>query len=130
LGRRIEATYVEDNGREATALSALVMISDLGVQADPDDFTYTGDSDQRYHTIGGNQQIPEAIAEHISAVEPRCDLRRSWRLTAVVRNPDGSVGLAFATPEGAVWETLSCDPGDPIQCPAHHRLYQMPASIR
>jgi monoamine oxidase len=70
MGRLIEATYVAENGLDATALSALVMISDLGVLADPDDFTYTEGSDQRYHTIGGNQQIPEAIVEHISTVEP------------------------------------------------------------
>jgi monoamine oxidase len=106
LGRLIEAAYTEENGRDAAELSALVMISELGVQADPDDFSYTGSSDQRYHTIGGNQQIPDAVADHVTTIEPRCEIRHNWRLTTIARNAGGSVDLAFATTDGVVWETF------------------------
>jgi len=106
LGRLIEVSFTEEDGRDATELSALVCISQLAEQADRSDFSYTGSSDQRYHTIGGNQRIPDAVAAHLTSAQPDCEIRHNWRLTGIARNADGSVELSFATREGLVQESF------------------------
>jgi len=52
--------------------------------------------DERFHIAGGNQQLPEAIAQTLAPGS----VLFGWRLTAIGRNADQSIGLTFATPGG------------------------------
>ena len=55
-----------------------------------------GSSDERYHIIGGNQQLPVAIANSL----PSGSIKLNWRMTAIAHNSDGSFTVTFATPNG------------------------------
>jgi monoamine oxidase len=100
LGRLLDVSSTTENGVDTDALSALSLIYPLG--GDPESF---GVSDQRYHLAGGNQRLPEAIAAHLIAAEPRCALRLGWRLTGLAQTPTGVV-ITLATPEGLREETF------------------------
>jgi monoamine oxidase len=54
-------------------------------------------SDERFHTQGGNQQIPVAIANSL----PKGTIKTGRSLTAVVANSDRTVTLKFSTPQGS-----------------------------
>lgn len=95
LGRLLDVVFTTEGGRNAAELSALTLIEPLAAM--PELF---GFSDERFHIGGGNQRLPEAIAAHVVASAPSCDLRLGWRLTAVRRDERG-VALAFATADGA-----------------------------
>jgi monoamine oxidase len=94
LGQLLNVTATTENGIDTDALSALSLIGFLG--AAPALFAA---SDQRYHLGGGNQRLPEAIAAHLTAVDPVCELRLGWRMTRLEQTPAG-VTLALVTPEG------------------------------
>lgn len=59
-------------------------------------------SDERFHTLNGNQQIPQAIARAL----PQGSIRQGHRLTAIVTNSDATVTLTFQTSAGAMQETF------------------------
>jgi monoamine oxidase len=99
LGQLIDITYATENGRDTAEQSALGLIYQLGDQPDADTLSLLGTSDERFHIEGGNQRLPEAIADHVTSMAPRCDLRTGWRMTAVAQDLDG-VTLSFATSEG------------------------------
>lgn len=54
-------------------------------------------SDERFHVIGGNQQIPEALAATLGGA-----LKLGHRLEAARRNADGSYRLTFAQTAGPI----------------------------
>jgi monoamine oxidase len=72
----------------------LSLIYLLAYQPGPTGFEIFGVSDEKYHIIGGNEQLPEAIAGTLP------DVRTGWRMTAVAKNLDGTVALSFTTPSG------------------------------
>lgn len=100
IGTFIDLQYVAEYGIEARRQSSLNMVYWLGRQPQYDRrsgaFVALGPSDERYHIVGGNQQLPEAIAKAL----PQGTLRLGHRLEAIVRRSDGRVGLHFATPAG------------------------------
>ena len=101
LGTFILLQYVAEYGIEPERQSSLDMVYWLGRQPSYDpktgEFVALGPSDQRYHITGGNDRLPYAIA----AALPEGTVRRGHRLEAIVRRPDGRVGLHFATPDGS-----------------------------
>lgn len=94
LARFLYVVFATENGREPTEASALSLIYPLA--GSPELF---GFSDERFHIEGGNQQLPRAIAAHLTSNAPRCDPRLGWRMTAIRREADGVV-LSFATARG------------------------------
>ncbi len=99
LGRLLDVAYATENGRDTTEQSALALIYPLAEQSDPEQPAIFGSSDERYHIEGGNQQLPEAIAAHITETPPVSELRTGWRMIAIAQEVDG-ITLSFATADG------------------------------
>jgi len=83
LGRLLDLGVVTLNGLDSSRQSSLNLILPIS-------------SDERFHTQGGNEQIPAAIAKSL----PAGTLNLGWRLQAVVANSDKTVTLTFSTPSG------------------------------
>ena len=101
LARLLDGVFRTENGREPGECSALTLVYPLSLDAE-----LFGFSDERYHIAGGNQQLPEAIAAHLVATNPSCEVHTGWRMVAIARNADGGATLAFATAEGLREETF------------------------
>ena len=99
FGRLLDVAYAEEYGADTTDQSSLNIVYLLGYQPGPKGFSVFGVSDERWHMVGGNERLPEAIAATLP------DVRTGWRMTAVAQNRDGSVELAFDTPAGSVGVT-------------------------
>jgi len=95
FGRLLDAAYNIEYGAETTDQSSLNLLYLLAYQPSPKGFAAFGVSDERYHIRGGNQRLPEAIANVLP------DIRLSWRLTAIEASSGGSVTLTFSTPNGS-----------------------------
>jgi monoamine oxidase len=94
MGRLLDAAYNEEYGAETRDQSALNLMYLLGYQASPGNFSVYGKSDERYHTIGGNEQIPQAVASYLGYQ----NIKLGWAMQAVRANTDGTVSLTFSTP--------------------------------
>jgi len=94
LGRLLDAAYTEEYGAETSQQASLNLIYLLGYQPTARGFSIFGESDERFHIAGGNEQLPEAIADTLP------DVRTDWRMTSIAANRDGSVTLRFATSAG------------------------------
>jgi monoamine oxidase len=94
FGRLLDAAYNEEYGADTTDQASLNLVYLLAYQPSPKGFAVYGQSDERYHIAGGNQQLPEAIAAALP------DVRTGWRMTAIGKNLDGSAALTFSTPGG------------------------------
>jgi len=83
LGRYLDVGVVTLNGLDSSLQSSLNLILPFF-------------SDERFHTQGGNQQIPLAIGASL----PAGTIKQGWRLSAVAANSDNTVTLTFSTPSG------------------------------
>jgi monoamine oxidase len=90
LGALLNAAYNEEYGAETTDQSALNIMYLLGYKAGPGTWSVYGASDERYHIVGGNSNLPVAIAQ--SLVKP---VNLGYRMTAVALASDGSVNVSF-----------------------------------
>lgn len=95
FGRLLDAAYNIEYGAETTEQSSLNLVYLLAYQPSPKGFAIFGVSDERYHIQGGNQRLPEAIADALP------DIRLRSRLTAIEVRADRTVALSFDTPAGA-----------------------------
>ncbi|GAA2396930.1 flavin monoamine oxidase family protein [Nonomuraea africana] len=91
LGKFLDVAYNVEYGAETTDQSSLALILLLGYQPNPGHFNVWGLSDERYHIVGGNDQLPQAIAASL----PADSVRTGWRLLAVRANADGTQTLTF-----------------------------------
>ncbi|WP_405852853.1 FAD-dependent oxidoreductase [Streptomyces sp. NBC_00090] len=103
LGKFIDVAYNVEYGADTTEQSSLALVLLMGYQTNPGNFNIWGLSNERYHIVGGNDRLPNAIA---GALAPGT-LRRGWSLTAVRANADGTQTLTF-TEAGAV-RTVTAD---------------------
>jgi monoamine oxidase len=94
MGRLLDAAYNEEYGAETKDQAALNLMYLLGFNASPGNFSIFGKSDERYHTIGGNEQIPQAIASYLGLQR----IKLGWAMQSVRANADGTVSMTFATP--------------------------------
>jgi monoamine oxidase len=62
LGALLDVAYAIEYGADAAQQSALNLIYLLAYQPKPDELALFGESDEKFHIRGGNQQLPEAIA--------------------------------------------------------------------
>jgi monoamine oxidase len=77
----LDVAYTTEYGLEVAEQSALNLL--LLIDSDPDPFRIYGDSDERYHTRGGNDLLTTALADrlgpavetgsHLEALRPRAD---------------------------------------------------------
>jgi len=65
MGMLLDMAYAIEYGADTTDQSALNLIYLLAFQPNPDQFAVFGESDERFHIRGGNQQLPVAIANHL-----------------------------------------------------------------
>ncbi len=96
MGQLLDVAYNIEYGRETTDQSSLNLVYLLAFQPQPGNFRIFGSSDERYHIIGGNQQLPQAIANSL----PSGSINLNWAMTAIARNSDGSSTVTFSTPSG------------------------------
>ena len=102
MGQLLDVAYNEEYGRETNLQSSLNLVYLLGFQASPGNFSIFGASDERYHIIGGNQQLPQAIANSL----PAGSIQMNWKMTAIAVNSDGSITVTFSTPNGKQQQTF------------------------
>jgi monoamine oxidase len=94
FGALLDVAYNEEFGAETNLQSSLNLIYLLAFQPEPGNFRIFGISDERYHIAGGNQQLPEAIASHVSS-GGRVSIRPGSRMNTVALNRDGTASLVF-----------------------------------
>jgi monoamine oxidase len=103
MGKLLDSAYNEEYGAETTDQAALNLMYLLGYNASPGNFSVYGKSDERYHTIGGNEQIPQAIASYLGYQT----VKLGWAMQAIRLNNDGTISLTFTT--GGKTQTVVCD---------------------
>jgi monoamine oxidase len=96
MGQLLDVAYNIEYGNVSRVQSSLNLIYLLAFQPVPGNFRIFGASDERYHILGGNEQLPRKIAATLS------DVRTGWALTAIAINADGSYALSFNSPGGPV----------------------------
>jgi monoamine oxidase len=94
LGRLLDAAYNEEYGAETKDQAALNLMYLLGYKAVPGNFSIFGASDERYHIDGGNEQLPEAMANYVG----RASIKQGWAMQSIKANADSTVTMSFATP--------------------------------
>lgn len=95
LGALLNAAYNEEYGAETTGQSSLNLIYLLGFGASPGNWSIYGQSDERYHIVGGNSLLPLAIADAL----PSGSIHLGYRMTAIVANSDGTITVSFENGE-------------------------------
>jgi monoamine oxidase len=96
LGAYIDSAYTNEFGLDTDQQSALNLVYEMGFQDDKSGFSIYGESDQRYHVLGGNDQIPLKIA---AALKPG-SVNTGWWLESIRKQADGAFALNFSTPGG------------------------------
>jgi monoamine oxidase len=97
MGQLLDVAYNIEYGAETSDQSALNLVYLLGFQPRGSAFEIFGESDERYHLVGGNEGLPKAIA----AVLPSQNLRAGAALARIVQNADGTFSLRFTGKGGA-----------------------------
>ncbi len=69
LGAMLDVAYATEYGADTHDQSALNLVYLLGFQPDDTGLSVFGESDERFHIRGGNQQLPVRIAEHLGNVQ-------------------------------------------------------------
>src|SRR5437588_7730708 len=70
FGRLLDVAYNEEYGAETSVQSALNLVYLLGFNETPGNFDIFGASNERYHIVRGNEQLPEAIAATLPGPPP------------------------------------------------------------
>jgi monoamine oxidase len=89
MKKMLDAAYLGENGMEAGEQSASIMMSIMELREN-DEFAIFGDSDERFKVIGGNEQIPQGLAEMLKE-----QIRYEHRLVSLRENNSGSITLTF-----------------------------------
>jgi len=94
FGRLLDVAYNEEYGAETTDQSSLNIIYLLGYKSVPGNFQIYGASNERYHIVSGNQQLPETIAGHLKSTG-LTTIQMNQKMTRIALNRDGTVSLWF-----------------------------------
>src|SRR3954452_22485796 len=89
LGQLLDVAYNIEYGGESSMQSSLNMLYLLGYSGQGQ-LRIFGPSNEKYHTVGGNGQIPQRLAANLTG-----QLNMGCELTAVARNSDGTWTLSF-----------------------------------
>src|SRR3954462_5231604 len=88
LGQLLDVAYNIEYGGECSVQSSLNMLYLLGYSGQGQ-LRIFGPSNEKYHTVGGNDQIPERLAANLTG-----QINPGYELTAVARNSDGTWTLS------------------------------------
>jgi monoamine oxidase len=91
LGALLDLAYVIEYGADSTEQSALNLIFLLGFQPSAGALSLFGESDEKFHIRGGNQQLPEAIARFLGSDT----VRLGHRLAKVAETAGGRYKVTF-----------------------------------
>jgi monoamine oxidase len=91
MGQLLDVAYNIEYGNVTTEQSSLNLVYLLGFQPQPGDFRVFGASDERYHIVGGNERLPQAIA---AALAPGT-VQLNTALTGIVHNLDNTYALTL-----------------------------------
>jgi monoamine oxidase len=89
LGQLLDVAYNIEYGAESNVQSALNLIYLLGYNS-PGQFTLFGQSNEKYHVRGGNDQIVMRLASLLGS-----QINTGQALVALRQNPDGTYTLTF-----------------------------------
>ncbi|WP_175409226.1 NAD(P)/FAD-dependent oxidoreductase [Streptomyces sp. TRM64462] len=103
LGRFFDVAYSIEYGLDTTEQSALALVLLMGYQPNPGHFNVWGPSDERYRIIGGNDQLPHAMAAALADGT----IRHGARLAHLRAEDDGTQTLAFV--EDGTVRTVTAD---------------------
>ncbi|MEZ4299242.1 MAG: FAD-dependent oxidoreductase [Polyangiaceae bacterium] len=92
MGQLLDAAYVIEYGGDSEEQSALNLIYLLAYQPTPNTFLMFGESDEAYHIAGGNQQLPQAIANHLGVGST---VKLGHSLVKIKKTPAGRYELTF-----------------------------------
>src|SRR5579859_4191796 len=96
MGQLLDIAYNTEYGNITQVQSSLNIVYLLGFQPKPGNFSIFGASDERYHMLGGNEQLPRAIAASL----PAGSVKLNTPMTGIVMNADGTWTLSFDSPSG------------------------------
>jgi monoamine oxidase len=94
MGQLLDVAYNIEYGAVTTDQSSLNLVYLLGFNPVPGNFSIFGASDERYHLVGGNEQLPKAVA----AALPAGSVQLNTALTGIVQNGDGTFTLTLKNP--------------------------------
>ncbi len=103
MGQLLDVAYGEEYGADTNIQSALNLVYLLGFQPVEGEFSIFGASDEVFHIAGGNEQLPDAIANSL----PHGSVQTGWQLARIVANHDGTSTLTFNT--GHQTQTVTAD---------------------
>lgn len=103
LGQLLQMAYIIEYGADTHDQSALNLLYLLGYQPKPNGFSVFGESDERFHIRGGNEQLPRAIAQHLGIGS---NVLLGKRLVRITQTPGRRYCLAFDT-NGRTEETIA-----------------------
>jgi monoamine oxidase len=89
LGRLLDVAYNIEYGGECSVQSSLNMLYLLAYSGQGQ-LRIFGPSNEKYHIMGGNDQVPKAIADLLGS-----QIARGMELTAIAQNRDGTYSLSF-----------------------------------
>lgn len=92
FGQLLDVAYATEYGADTTDQSALNLIYLLAFQPTRNSFADFGESDERFHIAGGNQQLPAAIAAELGVGET---IQLGMRLVRIARDGGGRYRLMF-----------------------------------
>lgn len=95
----LTAAYRGEFGLEPEEQSALNLLYIIGWE-DPDPFSVFGDSDERYHTHGGNDLFISGLADRLDPSQ----LQLGHALVAAADGADGGFLLSFRLADGSITE--------------------------
>jgi monoamine oxidase len=96
LGALLDVAYVIEYGADSTEQSALNLVFLLGFQPTANSLSVFGESDEKFHIRGGNQQLPQAIARYLGG-----DLvKTGQRLARLEETANGRYKLTFERASG------------------------------
>jgi monoamine oxidase len=82
MGRLLDVAYNIEYGNVTTEQSSLNLVYLLGFSPVPGNFSIFGASDERYHIVGGNERLPDAIAEALGTSK----VKLNTALTGIVHD--------------------------------------------
>ena len=90
MGQLLDVAYNIEYGNVTSQQSSLNLVYLLGFSPVPGNFSIFGASDERYHLVGGNERLPQAVAGALAT-----PVQLNTALTGIVRNSDGTYTLTL-----------------------------------
>jgi monoamine oxidase len=101
IGQLLDIAYNIEYGAESSQQSSLNLLYLLGYRGQGQ-FRVFGESNEKYHVVGGNDQITDRLADRLAG-----QITTGSELVAVKRNPAGSYTLTFR--QGSATKSVTAD---------------------